>query len=317
MVVRLLSPSDYGLFGFAILVSDLSELIAELGLGAAIIQMKHLDEAELETVFWLSVAGAAGMYAVIWLAAPAIAMFFNQRQLTAVLRVSMVTFLISSVRIVSWNLLTKHVDFKRRSVADGVATVVGSITILAFAYGGWGVWALVAGLLLRETVLTLSCYWVLPWRPRGQFSRKAVRRVFGFGARTSGGRIAWYFSSNADFLIVGKLLGQQALGFYSLVFQLATLPADRITSIVKQVAFPVYAQLQDQPESFKRFFLKTITLISLITFPLMTGLVAVADVAVPALLTAKWQPIVVPLRIMCGMGMVLSISALIAPAVLA
>ena len=317
VVVGLLGPAAYGLFGFAMLVTDLPEMIAELGLGAAIIQKRDLDDAELETLFWLSMASAVGMYAIVWLAAPAISVFFNQSQLTAVLRVSMVAFVISSARIVSWNLLTKRIDFKRRSLAEGAATISASLVTLAAAYRGWGAWALVAGLIVRHAGMTIACYWMLPWWPRGRFRREAVRKVLGFSARASGGRIAWYFASNADFLIVGKLLGQEALGLYSMVFQLATLPADRITTVIQQVTYPVYARLQDQPDSFKRFFLKTVTLLTIVSFPLMMGLLAVADVAVPALLKEKWQAMVVPLQIMCGMGMVLSVTALVAPAVLA
>lgn len=317
VVVRLLTPGDYGLFGYATLVAGFTDLIAELGLGAAIVQRRDLDEADLETVFWLALAMAAGIYGVTWTAAPAVAAFFTQPQLVAVLRVSMLTFIISSIRVVSWSLLTKQVEFKRRSIAEMLGTISGSVTTLALAWAGRGVWALVYGQIVRQSVLTLACMILQPWRPIGRFSREGVRKVLGFGARTSSGRVAWYLYSNADYLVVGKLLGQQALGFYTLVFEFATLPADRISSVVNQVAFPVYSQLQDRHEPFARFFLTATTLISIVTFPVMLGLLSVADVAVPALLTPKWLPITAPLQIMCVMGTVLSISSLIAPAVLA
>jgi O-antigen/teichoic acid export membrane protein len=102
-----------------------------------------------------------------------------------------------------------------------------------------------------------------------------------------------------------------------MVFQWAVLPADRITSVLNQVAFPIYSQLQDQPERFGRFFLTTVTLVSVVTFPVMLGVLAIADVAIPFLLTPKWLPIISPLRVMACMGMVMSISSLISPAVLA
>jgi O-antigen/teichoic acid export membrane protein len=315
VVVRLLTPADYGLFGYAALIAGFTDLVAELGLGAAIVQRRDLDETDLETVFWLSLGLAGVVYGAAWLSAPAVAGFFSQPQLIDVLRVSMLTFLISSLRVISWSLLTKHVDFKRRSIAETIGTIAGSVTTLALAWAGRGVWALVFGQIVRQSVLTLACMLLRPWRPRGRFSRAGAGRVLGFGARTSGGRVAWYLYSNADYLVVGKLLGQQALGFYTLVFEFAMLPADRISSVVNQVAFPVYAQLQDRPEPFKRYFLTTMTLISIVTCPIMLGLWSVADIAVPALLTPTWQPIVGPLQIMCVLGMVMSISSLIAPAV--
>jgi len=134
VVVRLLTPGDYGLFGYATLVAGFTDLIAELGLGAAIVQRRDLDEADLETVFWLSLAMAAGIYGVTWAAAPMVAAFFAQPALIVVLRVSMLTFLISSVRVVSWSLLTKQVAFKRRSIAEMIGTLSGSVTTLALAW---------------------------------------------------------------------------------------------------------------------------------------------------------------------------------------
>jgi len=317
VVVRLLTPGDYGLFGYATLVAGFTDLIAELGLGAAIIQRRELGDTDLETVFWLSLSMAGFVYGATWLSAPALAAFFGQPPLIDVLRVSMLTFVISSVSVISWNLLTKQVDFKRRSIAEMIGTIGGSATTLAMAWAGRGVWALVVGQLVRQSMLTLACLIMQPWWPRGRFSRQGVRNVLGFGVRTSGGRIAWYLYSNADYLVVGKLLGQRALGYYTLVYEFATLPAGRVTTLINQVAFPVYAQLQDRPEQFRRLFLTTVTFVSVITFPLLIGLIAVADVAVPVLLTQKWMPITTPLQIMSIAGMVMSVSSLIAPAVLA
>ena len=317
VVVRLLTPADYGLFGYATLVAGFTDLVAELGLGAAIVQKRDLDETEIESAFWLSMATAATLYGVIWLFAPALSAFFNQPQLIDVLRVSMLTFVITSIRVISSNLLTKQVDFKRRAMGDMAGTLAGSFTTLALAYAGDGVWALVFGQLVRQSVVTLAFVAMWPWRPRGRFSREGARKVFGFGLRTSGGRIAWYLYSNADYLVVGKFVGQQALGFYTLVYEFATLPAGRVTTVINEVAFPVYAQLQDRPEQFKRYFLTAVTLVSAITVPALFGLLATAPLAVPVILTAKWLPIVEPLQIMSVVGMVLSVSSLIAPAVLA
>ena len=117
-VARILSPADYGLFGFAVLVTGLIDLINELGLGAAIVQRRDLTDEALETVFWFSMACSVVVYGFVWLVAPWIAAFFGQPQLVPVLRVITLTFPIGSLRIIPWNLLTKRVDFKHRSLAE-------------------------------------------------------------------------------------------------------------------------------------------------------------------------------------------------------
>lgn len=316
-VVRLLSPSEYGLFGFATLVTGIADLIAELGLGAAIIQKRDLDSDAFDTIFWMSMVTGTLIYGLTWLSAPGISLFFNQGRLTDVLRLTMLTFVINSARVVPWNLLTKRIDFASRSMAEVAATLSSSGATLVLAYLGFGVWSLVCGSLCRSLVLTVLCILIEPWRPRWRFSTVQLAGIMRFGAAVSSARITWYFNSNADFLIVGKLLGGQVLGLYSLVMQLAVLPADRITSIINQVGFSVYSRLQHEPDRFARYFLETLTLTSLVTFPIMTGLAATADLGVLLLLPPRWHPVAAPLQLMCVVGMVMSVSTLVAPAVLA
>ena len=317
LVVRMLSPSDYGLFGFATLVTGIVELAAELGLGAAIVQKSELDSDAFDTLFWTSIAMGLFVFGVTWLAAPAIARFFRQGELIDVLRVTMIGFVIASARVVPWSLLTRQINFARRSTAEVTSTLVASVATLVLAYLGSGVWSLVIGLLCRSLLLTLLCVWLMPWRPRWRFSLAHLEGTIRFGAEVSAARVVWYLYSNADFLIVGKMLGQQALGLYSLVFQLAVLPTERITSIVGQVAFPVYSRIQHQPDRFARYFLEILTLTSMVTFPIMTGLLVTADLGVLLLLPPAWHAVAAPLQVMCLVGMVMSVSTLVAPAVLA
>lgn len=317
LVVRVLSPSDYGLFGFATLVTGIADLVAELGLGAAIVQKRDLDRDGLDTIFWTSMATGTVIYALTWLLAPAIAQFFRQDRLTAVLRVAMLAFIVGSARVIPWNLLTKQIDFARRSSAEAAAAVLSSGATLLLAWRGWGVWSLVAGLLCRSIVLTVLCFWFMPWRPRWRYSTTHLGGIIRFGAEVAGGRISWYLYNNSDLLVVGKLLGEQALGLYSLVFQVVVLPTDRITSIISQVGFPVYARIQHDTDRFARYFLESLTVTSLLTFPILTGLFVTADLGAVLLLPARWQAVATPLKLMCLVGLVLSVSTLIAPAVLA
>ena len=315
LVARILTPSDYGLMGFAFLVTGMADLISELGVGAAIIQRQDLDEEDLSVIFWFSLALSFFIYLIVWLAAPFVATFFKQQALVSLLRVVMLSFLINSLRIIPWNLLTKRMKFKHRSLIEVIANITGAFLTLGMAYAGFGVWSLAWGILIRQAMLTIGCQILLPWWPQWRFTWTSLRKVMSFGLTTSAGRVAWYAYSNADFLVVGKLLGQQLLGLYTMVWQLTMLPVDRISAIVNQVAYPTYAQLQNQPERFTRYFLKLTKLTSLITFPILAGLCLVADLAIPLLLTDRWSAIVAPIRIMTCIGMFSSVSVLIGSAV--
>ena len=317
LVARLLTPGDYGLLGFAMLVGGLADLINEFGVGAAIIQRTDLDNEDFSAIFWFSFTFGALIYLVVWLLAPWIATFFKQPALVLVLRISLLNYFINPLRIIQWNLFTKRVEFKHRSLVEFAANIVGALSTLALAYAGCGVWALVWGILIREITLTISCQILRPWWPQTRFAWSRLQKVLGFGLNISAGRVAWYAYSNADFLIVGRLLGQQLFGVYTMVWQLAMLPVDRIANVVNQVAYPVYAELQNQPERFTRYFLNLVKLVSLVTFSILSGVFLVADIAIPLLLTEKWAPIIAPLKIMAWVGMISSVSILIAPAIIA
>ncbi len=317
LVARILTPGDYGLIGFAMLVGGVADLINEIGIGAAIIQRQDLDDEDLSAVFWFSMLFSLLIYLGAWLLSPWIAKFFNQPALTSVLRVSMLTFLLESLRIIPWNLLTKRLEFKHRSIIEFIANIISAITTLVMAYTGFGVWSLVWGMLLRHAVLTIGCQCICPWWPRLRFTWSRLQKVLGFGLNVSGGQLAWYAYSNADFLVVGKLLGQQLLGLYTMVWQLAMLPVDRIAAVVNQVAYPVYAELQHDDKKLKEYFLKIVSLIATVILPLYGGLFLVAETAIPCLLGPKWLPIITPLKIMCGVGILMTFSTLIPPIVMA
>ncbi len=317
LVARILAPEDYGVLGFALLVTGLADMISELGIGAAIIQRQDLDDEDLNAIFWFSLSVSLLVYLLVWLAAPWLSAFFKQPELVNVLRVLMLTFIINSLRIIPWNLLAKEVAFKPRSVVEVAANIIGAFSTLGMAYKAFGVWALVWGILIRQITLTIGCQILLPWWPKYRFAWCRLRKVLGFGLNVSAGRVVWYAYSNADFLVVGRMLGQQSLGLYTMVWQLAMLPVDRISAIVNQVAYPVYAELQHDPERLTRYFLEIVKMVSLVTVPVLAGVFLVADIAVPLVLTAKWQGIISPLRIMALVGIVSSVGVLIGPAVVA
>ena len=316
-VARVLAPRDYGLVGMATVYVGLVDYLNELGFGASIVQRKELSEEDLHTLFWLASGLSLLVYGATWLMAPLVAAFYNQPAVTPVLRLLAVVFLLTNARLVPWNLLTRAVDFKRRSVAEVSGNVAGGVTTLVLAYRGEGAQALVIGTLVREAYITAQVYILTKWRPQCRFVGASLRHTFSFSMNISAARIAWYFSEISDRLIVGKFLGDQALGLYSMALRLTTELGGRAISIVNQVGFPVYSRLQDEPERLRRYVLSSIQLICMVTFPLLAGLSLVGGDAVPLLLKAKWVSMVPALQIMGWVEMIIIIHAMTTPAVVA
>ncbi|HXI85238.1 MAG TPA: lipopolysaccharide biosynthesis protein [Verrucomicrobiae bacterium] len=316
-VARVLVPEDYGLFGMCSVYTGLVDFLNELGFGAAIVQRKEVSEDDLHTLFWFGVVVSLLIYGLTYLVAPLVAVFYRHEQVTPVLRALGLVFILTNLRLVPWNLLTRAVDFKRRSILEVVGNMLGVVSTFLLARAGWGVWSLVLGVLIREAVLCVLVFAQSHWRPRFKFAWVNLRELSSFSLNLSAARIAWYLYDNSDRLIIGRYLGDQTLGYYTLATRLTTELSGRVLSIINQVAFPVYSRLQDDHDRLKSYFLTSVQLACLVIVPVLAGLSLVSGDVIPLLLKPKWAPMIPALNIMCWAAMIMMINSLSGPLLLA
>jgi teichuronic acid exporter len=316
-VVRLLAPQDYGLMAIASLFIGFLLLFNELGLGAAVVQKSDLDTRHLSDLRWAIFAINLALCLFLLLCAPFVATYFVEPALTWIIRVLAVIFVIQGVGVPSACMLQRELRFKLKSQAELVGNVAGSVTTLACAAAGLGVWSLVTGYLLQQvTTNALYCAYY-PVRFSGRFSIANVIPFVRYGFELTSARVLSYVSTHADSFVVGRVLGTAQLGYYGLAYQLSSLPTDKITSIVTQVAFPAFSSLQKDDTTLKRYYLKLVSLVAIGTFPMFLGLFLIAESAVPLLLTSKWLPIVLPLKTLCFVSCLRSIWSLNTPLLMA
>ena len=165
LVARLLNPADYGLMALAGVWTCAMALIGELGLGAAIVQFRYLEDRELNACFWLVVAMAGFGYLVLYASAPAIAAWFDSPMLSDVLRVAGVSLPLVALRTVPDSLLRKRLELDRVSQAEMASMLAAIPVVLGMAWAGAGVWALVAGTLVMPLVQDVVSFWFVRWRP--------------------------------------------------------------------------------------------------------------------------------------------------------
>jgi teichuronic acid exporter len=316
-VARILSPDDYGLMGMAGAYMALIVLFNELGLGAAIIQKSEISDDDLSNISWLVFSINLFLYVLSASAAPLIAAFFNEPRLTNLIRVISLIFIMNSFSLVPGQMLTRKMIFYKRSLAEFAGSIVGAISTLVFAVYGFGVWSLVFGNLLLELTKSTMYFLYYPWVPRFTFSFSKIKGMIYFGLQVAMARLFWYLFNNADFVIAGKMLGKTLLGYYSLAFQFASMPLEKIVSVITQVAYPVFSEIQNDEVLLKVYFLKIIRLLSFWTFPMFCGVFVVSDVAVPLFLTDKWLPIVLPLKVLCLVSIFKAINAMYGPILMA
>lgn len=299
VLARLLVPADYGLFAMAYTMLTVLELLQEFGLGTAIVQRKDLTTRQLNGIFWTVVGASLLLTTLTFVGADAISGFYGEPKLPWVLRVLCLTFLVNSMGIVPYNLLSKALDLRHRSIAEVLGTATKTLITLALAYEGLGVWALVFGHLARSVVLNGALLMFAGWVPGLELAREGMGGVLTFGLRIAGMHLVGNSSPAITTLIIGRVLGGAAVGLYTMALSLSEAPHRITTAILNEVSFPVFSKLQDEREQLSVYFLKISKYLAVISLPAQVGLAVVAPDLIPLLLSSRWDGVVAPFRIIC------------------
>ena len=241
-------------------------------------------------------------------ASPLVATFYQRPNVAPLVVVASVSLVLSAAIVVPRATLYKDMQFASLAKAQFLGSVSGAIAAMSLAWGGLGVWSLVAQPLVGTAVtLVLSTYYA-HWLPRIEFSWTGIRGLAHFSVGVLGSDLLNYANRNVDSLLVGRVLGSGQLGFYSLSYQIMLYPLQQVSSVIVRVLFPTLSRMQDDLPRFREAYLKSISAIAFITFPMMMGLFSVADDFVLVVLGQKWLPTLPLLRILVWVGMMQSIA---------
>jgi O-antigen/teichoic acid export membrane protein len=309
-LARILTPSMYGIVGMVTIFSNFAVLFIDLGFSAALIQKKEVTSAHYSSVFWLNLGIGFLMYFIFYISAPLISIFYNQAELTVLIRIICLSFIITSFSAVQANILIKELQFKKKVIINWVAMLTGYVIAFIMAYEGYGVWSLVI-MTLTTAILNSILYWMVSkWIPLFIFEWKKIKELSHYGLNFLGDTSVNYWSRNFDNFIIAKVLGSNDLGIYTRAYSLMLLPLRNVTTIVTKVMFPAFSQKQDDVQLLKKYYLNIIQYIALITFPLMIGLSLVSREFVLLFFGSKWAAMVPVLSILSGLGAIQSIVSL-------
>lgn len=317
VVARLLSPSDYGLMALVSIWTGTLDLLSELGLGAAIIQFRNLDDRDLNACFWLTMSAAGLGTIFLYGAAPMIALWFATPPLTGLLQVVCFLLPLTAVRVIPDSLLRKRLELDKISQAQILGSLVTIPVVLSAAWAGAGVWALVAGAFMTALTQDIFLFWRVWWWPGLRMGGARLREVLVFSLTTLSGRLCWTVYQQTDTFVLGKVAGKDMLGLYSMAKELATLPVSRISAVVNQLVFPVMAELQTDQEALRTAFIRGVRLVAWVTFPVCIGIAVSAEDLVRTILTEKWLSVTPLLQVMSFYGLVKSFDVFLPSVLLA
>jgi PST family polysaccharide transporter len=310
-VARVLGPGPYGVMGMANLVIVFIANFRDLGTGTAIIQRPSVSNRLLSSLFWVNCLLGLLLAGAIAAASPLTARFFRAPQLVAILSVLSMSLWLSSSAVVHSSLLMRSMRFRTLAIADLSSGGIAYAVALVCAYSGFGVWSLVYA-NLANTLSSTMMYWIAcRWRPAAEFDRADIKAVTRFSLNLSGFGLVNYFSRNADNIVVGKVLGPTSLGNYQLAYNLMLTPLQSISSVIAQVTLPAFAQIQHDDERFRSAYLRSSSIVSLVTFPLMAGLGVVADPFIRAVLGMKWLGAIPIFQVLAPVGLLQSVQTLV------
>lgn len=297
IVVRLLAPSDYGLMAMATVVIAFSSAIAEFGLGASIIQARSLSAQELAEVGGLVILLNIGIGILVAACAPLVAFLFREPRLTLLTQVMSLQFFIAAVSAVPQALLSRGLEFRLNAHIELASALTTSLTTLLLAWSKAGVWSLVLG-SLAGGVMRSALLLAMGQRVRPSFRLRGIRAHLHYGSMLTAARIGSDLILQSDMMIGSRYLPASAIGAFAVAVHVATLPMQKLMSVVNQVAFSTVARLQDDPVRLREGLMVAFRVASLVSVPLLWGLSACAPEFVRVVLGPKWEAAILPLQLM-------------------
>ena len=299
VLARLLTPHEYGLIGYIMILVAVFNSIVDSGFSNALIRKKDAGETDYSTAFIFNLAVSLVMVAAMILVAGPFSRFFKEPQLVPLVRVMSVIVVINALALIQRTRLVKSVDFKTQTKASLTSSVASGAVGLAMAFCGLGVWSLVGQQISRQLINTV-CLWILnKWKPTWQFSWSSFRELFGFGWKLLVSGLIDTVWKEIYQLVIGKFYSTSTLGQYTRGKQFSDIFSSNMTSIVQRVSYPVLSSIQDERERMKEGYRKIIRTTMLASFVLLFGLSAVAESLLTVLIGPQWKEAAHYLQIIC------------------
>lgn len=299
LVARLLAPADFGVMAASAAVVLAFMTISEVGLESSLVSKPQVGQEDLAVVWTLAIGRGTAMALCLWASADLIGQVMHMAQLPEVLRVHAWALILQGLRSPGMAILLKNLNFKRRVVIDLVRRLIEAGVTISFAFWFRNVWALLAGQLVGLGVSSLLSFWAAPFKPRLSFYQPSLNYVLRYGARLNVTTLCIFGVMSGGELVIGRILGQEALGFYQIALAIPLLIGVRATALIHQLSMPTYALLQNDRPGLARVFELQMGLAGLVFIPPAVGVAVLAPVIVPLAFGPQWLSIIDTVRILC------------------
>ena len=300
VIARFLIPADYGIVPMLALIYAICSTFIDSGMGAALVRKKDRTDLDFSTLFYFNLGASVFFYICLFLAAPCIARFFNMPILSAVTRITALSFVVGAFGTVQRTRLNIALDFKPMTLVDLSMSILSGIAGIYMACHGYGVWALVWPGLITSIIGTVIIWRITGWRPLPAFSSKSFKKLFGFGSKILCSSLINTIYGNISTLVIGKFYTPADLGLYGRGRQFPEFPANFIQGMILRVTYPLLAKVNNEtPERMVDIYRRVLRMPVFVLAPVLAGIASVAHPMVAFLLGDKWLGCVIITQIAC------------------
>tara|TARA_B100000674_G_scaffold155390_1_gene123989 strand:+ start:3538 stop:4986 length:1449 start_codon:yes stop_codon:yes gene_type:complete len=270
ILTRFLPKEDFGLLAMALFVVQFSNIFLDMGLTSAILHKKNISKNEFSSIYWLNIFIALILYLLIYISAPTVSDFYNEVELSNIIPVLGLNVIFISFGRQHQTMFQKQLLFKKIALVEILSFLIGLLAAVYLATKGYGVYSLIYSTLIKSLLANIT-FLLLNNKTHSvhfHFKLSETKPFLKVGGFTMGSTLLDFFSRETDVLIIGKLLGPEKLGIYSLSKQLVLKLFATITPVIMNVLSPVLSEMQNETQRLKNSFLKSIRYISFINFPI-------------------------------------------------
>lgn len=303
IMARLLTPSDFGITAIPAIFIAVASVFSEAGFSNALIRKNEISDNDLSTAFYYSLFVGLFCYLILFISSPIIADFYNIPILKPLMRVTALSFLLSSLMTPQNVILKRKLDFKSISVINIISKIIGSFAGIILAYIGMGLWSLVALTIISNVISCILMWIFVRWHPSKLWSKESFQYLWNYGNKIMLIGVMDQVFQNISQAVIGKIYNSAQLGVYNRAYSFAYLPSQQITGVIQNVSFPILSKIQNDKMRLSINYRRLLKSSAYIVFPIMLMVATLAKPLVIVLLTEKWIECVPYLRLVCLWGM--------------
>lgn len=305
ILARYLAPADFGLMAILMVVIGFSQAFMDMGVSNAIIHRQQISNSQLSSLYWLNIISGTLLAIIVIILAPLIASFYEEERLIKLLMILSSVFIIVALGNQYRILCQKKLLFNLMAKIEMFTAFLSFIVAVYSAYSGWGIYALVFAMLTQALVSSILFLYVGLKNhhvPTFTYKHSELKGFYSFGLFQMGEKSVNYISANVDKLLIGKVIGFQAVGFYNMAWQLIIFPLAKINPVVNKVAFPIYAKVQSDHIALNRYYSLSVKMLSLLTVPILAFLSFFSGDVVLIVFGEGWEQTAILVTVLAFVG---------------